>query len=254
MIKKLLSSLYIAPKQSHKGQNGMLMVIGGSTQYHGAPIFALLAARRFVDMLYFYPAEKDPYLIHAAKQIPEVIVDYNLVHMPDADAVLFGNGLGDASAPLDDLIIKSKKLIIDGDGLKLITNFIPPDSLLTPHEHEFNLLFDCEGTANNVKNMAKKHKCVILKKDPNGDIITDGTRIATNNMHNQGMTKGGTGDVLAGLAAALACKNDLFTSAACAAYINGYAGELLRKKLGYNFSASDLASHLAEAYFKLKKT
>lgn len=59
--------LYLPPKDSHKGQNGKLMVVGGSRDYHGAPIFSLLAARRFVDLMYFYPAQDDPLLLGAVK-------------------------------------------------------------------------------------------------------------------------------------------------------------------------------------------
>jgi NAD(P)H-hydrate epimerase len=95
--------------------------------------------------------------------------------------------------------------------------------------------------------MADKYGVVILKKDPNGDIITDGRTVRINKIHNQGMTKGGTGDVLSGLCAALFCKNDAMASAYMAAKINGLAGNRLKKKFGYNFSATDLANEVAMA-------
>ena len=62
------------------------------------------------------------------------------------------------------------------------------------------------------------------------------------------MTKGGTGDVLAGLVASLYCKNnDPFLVATCASYINKKAGESLFKKVGYYFNASDLADEIPKA-------
>ncbi|MBI5051204.1 hypothetical protein HZC08_00430 [Candidatus Micrarchaeota archaeon] len=88
----------------------------------------------------------------------------------------------------------------------------------------------------------------ILKKDPSGDLISDGKKTYVNTIHNQGMTKGGTGDVLAGLAAALFCKNSPFISAKAAAIICGSAGNSLKKKFGFNFSASDLANELAKVF------
>jgi len=251
-IKSIVKSLVIPKKESHKGQNGRLLVIGGSAQYHGAPVFALNAAKRFVDLLYFLPAEDEGYLINAVKCIPEVIVVDHAIN-DWVDCILFGNGLGEAAFDLQQLK-DAKKLVIDGDGLKRIKNAIPKGAILTPHEGEFAYLFNIKGTKENVKAMARKHECVILKKDHAGDIITDGERVFVNTMHNQGMTKGGTGDVLAGLVAALACKNPSFEACAAAAYINGYAAEILRKKVGFNFCASDLAEVLAEAYFKLKKS
>jgi NAD(P)H-hydrate epimerase len=65
------------------------------------------------------------------------------------------------------------------------------------------------------------------------------------------MTKGGTGDVLAGLVAALYCKNDAFTSVVAASYINKKAGEDLYSKKGFWFNASDLADQIPETMKKL---
>ena len=135
------------------------------------------------------------------------------------------------------------------DGLKDIKedNWIPPGSILTPHEGEFRMFFGMEGIPSNVKEMAKKNECVILKKGP-VDVISDGKRVETNTIHNQGMTHGGTGDVLAGLVAALYCKNDAFTAAFAGARINGIAGNMAMKRYGFNFCASDVADNLSEAY------
>lgn len=245
--------LFVPRKDSHKGENGKLLIIGGSKRYQGAPMFSILAARRFVDLAYFYPGEKDPHLINAVKTIPECMVVHDLVLVEKTDCVLFGIGLADAKFNQLDTLAKAKKLVIDGDGLKRIAKTkIPRGAILTPHEGEFRLLFGIEGNAANVKRMAAKHRCVILKKGP-VDIISDGRRIVRNRVHNQGMTKGGTGDVLAGLVAALACKNDNFTAALAGARINGNAGDMLKKKYGYNFCASDLADSLAESCHRIFK-
>ncbi len=244
--------LYTPPKNSRKGDNGRLLVIGGSRDYHGAPVFSLLAARRFVDLLYFCPGEEDPYLISAVKTIPEAIV----VRGPGdkairgkLDCILFGIGLSDAeiAAPVTDP--EKTRLVIDGDGLKRVKGKIPRGAILTPHELEFRMLFGLEGNKENVRSMASSAGCVILKKGP-VDIISDGKAIVTNTVHNAGMTKGGTGDVLAGLVAALACKNDPFTAAVSGARMNGLAGNLLMKEYGYNFCASDLAGMLPRAFAK----
>jgi len=247
-----LKKLYVPPKLSHKGQNGKLLVIGGSRRYHGAPIFSLLAARRFVDLLYFYPGEQDPYLINSIKRIPDVIVVDELKHTAEMDCVLFGIGLGEAKFDIDFVLEYARSVVADGEGLKLIKGRIPKGSILTPHEGEFRMLFGMEGNRKNVEKMAAEHSCVILKKDPAADIISNGKKTVLNKVHNQGMTKGGTGDVLAGLIAALACKNDIFTATVAGAYLNGYTGNVLTKKFGYNFCASDLADELAPVMRKLR--
>ena len=258
------SSLYVPPTDSHKGQNGRLLVIGGSRQYHGAPIFSLLAARRFVDLLYFFPGDDDEYLLHAVSSIPEVIRLKTIETLPEIDCVLFGIGLGEVkfdSEKLEatrkvkqtkenrDMKVTGRKLVIDGDGLKLAKKRIPEGAILTPHENEFQMLFDREGTKENVKKMAKENNCIILKKGRQ-DYISDGSQLHVNKTGNEGMTKGGTGDVLSGLVAALACKNDGFEAAVAGAHINGFAGDMLFKKFGVNFCASDVVEMLPMAFRK----
>ena len=245
-IKKILNSLYKPAKYSHKGQNGKLLIIGGSKAFHGAPMFAILAARRFVDLLYFYPAEKDPLLLKGVKTIPEAIMIYSLEKIKLVDCTLFGIGLSTAKFNHKFVIKNAKKLVIDGDGLYLVKNKIPKGSILTPHELEFRRIFGLKGTKENVIQMAKKWNCIILKKDPKGDIISDGRRTVIMKGGNPGLTKGGTGDVLAGLVAALHCKNPAFESAVAGAYLNRKAGESLKKKFGLNYCASDVANELAK--------
>ena len=85
------------------------------------------------------------------------------------------------------------------------------------------------------------------------DFITDGKRLAANRTGNAGMTKGGTGDVLAGLAAALATKNGLFEAACAAALVNGAAGDALFKRVGFNYNAGDLIEALPVAFERARK-
>jgi NAD(P)H-hydrate epimerase len=68
--------------------------------------------------------------------------------------------------------------------------------------------------------------------------------VKVNRTGNAGMTKGGTGDVLAGLIAALACKNDLFLAGGAGAYLNGLAGDRLQRRVGFAYNASDLVEEI----------
>ena len=72
------------------------------------------------------------------------------------------------------------------------------------------------------------------------DIVCQGEKCVEITGGNPGMTKGGTGDVLAGLAAALYTKNDAWTAATMASYINKKAGDSLYKRIGLYFNAADL--------------
>ncbi|MBI2080072.1 hypothetical protein HYT84_04870, partial [Candidatus Micrarchaeota archaeon] len=138
---RILNQLYKSPKLSHKGQNGKLLIIGGSKKYHGAPVFSILAARRFVDLVYFYPGEPDLFLIRAVKPIPEIIVvkDLDLITKGKVDCVLFGVGFGNAKFSFKKLL-NVRRLVVDGDGFKLIKNKLAlfaknnVDLIITPHE------------------------------------------------------------------------------------------------------------------------
>ncbi|MCX6768578.1 MAG: hydroxyethylthiazole kinase, partial [Candidatus Micrarchaeota archaeon] len=118
--------------------------------------------------------------------------------------------------------------------------------LITPHEGEFRTLFGMDGSPEHVRAMAEKWKCAILKKGE-VDVISDGKEIVLVKCGNAGMTKGGTGDLLAGLLCALYAKNDAMTAAVAASRANKRAGELLFKERGYAYCASDVAEKLPEA-------
>lgn len=256
-MKPIQKHLYVPPKETHKGMNGKLLIIGGSKQYHGAPVFSLLAARRFVDLLYFFPGDSDPHLLRAVNSIPEVINVKNASAMPAIDCVLFGIGLGNVKMKIPSVKTSKTKtgkrrFVIDGDGLKLAKKRIPEGAIITPHDGEFKMLFGISGTKENVKKMAKKHKCIILKKG-HFDYVSDGKEVYVNKTGNPGMTKGGTGDVLSGVVAALCCKNEPFEAAVAGAYINGVAGNMLLRKYHTNFCASDLIERLPAAYAKFMK-
>ena len=147
----------------------------------------------------------------------------------------------------------NKKFVIDADSLKVINPiFLNKNCIITPQKKEFEKLFGLEATEKNVKDMAEKFNCIILLKGPT-DIICSREDCRINITGNQGMTKGGTGDVLAGLVAALACKNDLYLSACAGAFINGLAGDRLKKKVSFYYNATDLADEIPKVLKELNK-
>ena len=79
------------------------------------------------------------------------------------------------------------------------------------------------------------------------DVVSDGVRTKLNRTGNPGMTVGGTGDVLAGIAGALAAKADTLTAACAASFLSGLAGDLAVKDVGYSITASDCVGKIADA-------
>ena len=282
--KEIFKGLYKPPKKSHKGQNGKLTIIGGSQLFHGASLWALRIASRIIDMVFYSTVKENENL---TKKLKSEIYDFICVprkelgnYIGESDAVLIGCGMEReentfkitqhllAKFPHKKWIIDAGSLqMMDPEWLKNLSNVI-----ITPHKKEFCQLFKtkiknpvylshcttqgagCRPLENRVliQQKAKEYGCTIVLKGPT-DIICSPTSCLINQTGNEGMTKGGTGDVLAGLIAGLACKNNLFLAACAGTYINGLSGDSLYKKVGPYFNATDLCEEIPIVMGKLIK-
>ena len=264
---------------SHKGNNGRVLIVGGSGDYSGAPAIAGMAAIGAGCDLVYVAAPHD-----AAQAIkstsPDLIVKslegdkLSLKHLDEilklsekVDAVLIGPGGGidsETSKLFNVLVSKIKKpIVLDADSLKqvemsLIKN--RSDMILTPHIFEFKSFFNVSGNLNldidsydfkkvdeNVSEfqqiVRQINASVIVKGQY--DLILSGTKFRINKSGNPGMTVGGTGDALAGISAGLLSQGlNAFDSACLAAFINGLAGDEAFDEKGNGFSATDLLSHI----------
>ncbi len=182
-------------------------------------------------------------------------------HAEKFDAVLIGNGITQKADKFCHYFIRKspKPKVIDADALKSLSFKDFSNSILTPHEKELELMLINSGKEfllpklkeGNAKEKAEilqgnlryflQNNNILLVKGPT-DIIISRNKIAYNRTGNQGMTKAGTGDVLAGLVLGFLAKTkDPFKSAVAASFINGFVGDmLLKRKKGYSFIASDL--------------
>lgn len=269
---KDLKKLYLPPKSSHKGQNGKLTIVGGSHLFHGASLWALKVASRIVDMVFYSSIPENNTL---AEKLKGEVFDFITVprdkieeYIEESDAVLIGPGLPREEGRMDDeestrelterLLKKfpEKKWVLDAGSLQTMDpEWFNKNCLITPHHQEFNaiqLKIKNEKFKMTMQNLkieeqaklfAQGYGCVILLKGPT-DFVCDSQNCVIVEGGNEGMTKGGTGDVLAGLVAGLACKNDLFLAACAGSFINKKAGDELYRKVGPFFNASDLADEI----------
>ena len=274
-----LNKLYIPPVDSHKGQNGKLMMIGGSHLFHAASLWSLTVASRIVDMVFYSSVPENNEIVQKAKEEFRngIIVPRGRIesYIEEADCVLIGPGLprengqeagdDDTKELTEKLFAKfpDKKWVVDGGSLQVISpELLPKSSIIIPHMKEFDILkskIKNQKSKTQIENskleeqaqmFAKEHGLIVLLKGEK-DIVCSPAECLEIPGGNAGMTKGGTGDVLAGLVAALACNNDLFLAAAVGAYINKKAGEELFKKVGYYFNASDLADQIPKTMKEL---
>jgi len=255
----ILKLLYRPAPYSHKGQNGILCVVGGSEKYHGAPLLAIKAASRFVDLVYFHsPAKLDEKILLKLKSKSNCFIAVPkrdlFKTIEKSDCMLVGNGLevNSENKRLVNTLLKrfakTKKMVLDAGALRMADKkLFSKNVLVTPHSLEFEVLFGANASPEEAKRQAHKWNCVILLKQ-RFCFVTEGKNVWKNANGNEGMTKGGTGDVLAGLCAAFACKNDLLSSAQAAAFVNGFTGDVLYAIQGSRFDADDLAESVAFAF------
>jgi NAD(P)H-hydrate epimerase len=127
--------------------------------------------------------------------------------------------------------------------------------VLTPHPGEFGRLAGLDiptvqaDRRGHAARFAAAHGVVLVLKG-HGTVVTDGRRLYVNTTGNPGMATGGTGDVLAGLTAALLAQGlETFAAAQLAVYLHGLAGDLARDDLGESsLIASDLLEYLPRAF------
>jgi NAD(P)H-hydrate epimerase len=258
------------PSESHKGDFGRLLVIGGSETFSGAPtLVAQAALRTGVDLVYVAAPEKTAYAISSLS--PDLITiklsgkhlkSENLTalrpYIESCDAIAVGPGLGlhsetkKAVKKIVEAVENAKKaLLLDADGLKAFAEFkrkLSVPCVLTPHAGEYAILAGTkppEAVTERVREVQKSAaslKSVILLKGP-VDIVSDGKRSKLNFTGNPAMTVGGTGDVLSGIVGAfLAQRADSFEAAVAGAFVNGAAGDFVFKEKGPHMVATDLVN------------
>ena len=263
-------------ENSHKGENGVALVVGGGWLYHGAPTLAALAASRSgVDLVLVAVPKMIAPSVRAIS--PNLIVlplpDAKLTKgsarrllkwIPKIDAAVVGPGLGTGlkdgiNILASELVSRGVGIVLDADALRseVLEHVRGRKCVLSPHLGEFKRLFgvdlekeSVESRSKIVKRFAKKWKLTILLKG-NVDIISDGNEAVLNYTGTSAMTVGGTGDVLSGLLTGMLSTGATpFRAAMAAAYVNGVCGERAAKRLGYHLTATDLIEEIPLALKK----
>lgn len=257
---------YCYPKRAdnaHKGQAGRVLVLGGSENYVGAPYFAATAALKAgCDLSYVFSPALIAYKISTIS--PDLIVysansqdnleKADVKKIPaEYDVACIGNGLGlsdDSLSFASAFIRKNKKpIVIDADALSALSEIdtLGKNVVLTPHAGEFKKIFSKEATEKNLKKISEKYEFTILLKGP-VDLIAQQGKLIYNDSGNSYMSKGGSGDILAGLCAGLLAQGvEPGYSAALAALLNGVAGDLAYVKKSIAMTASDILDEVGTA-------
>jgi len=250
---------------SHKSQFGYVLIVAGSQQYSGSPIFNGIAALRSGADLITIIGPKRAMDI-AASFLPDVITypldsELKLKHIPkilnlakNFNSLIIGCGLNRSKESYQAIreIIKNIHLpmVIDAEAIRAIAEqkevIKNKKIIITPHAEEFRILTseklkpEIKDRKEKVKKWSDKLKAATLLKGYI-DVISDGKKVALNKTGSCFMTKGGFGDTLSGICGAFLARGvKPFEAAQTAAFINGRAGELACKKYGEGVLASDI--------------
>ena len=267
-------------ENSKKGDNGIVLVVGGSSLYHGAPILASLTALRAgADLVYTavpriiinairsyspniiaLPMTDNSLTIGSANRLVK-----SLPKIPHTATIGMGMTISKAEA-LNSLVKKLKengtRLVLDASALipRIITEITETDTIITPHAGEFKRIFNEEvgisksEIVSSVPRMATRYKITIILKGWLNVIADHSGNVATIKRSTPAMTVGGTGDVLAGLVAALYSKiNSAFDASALGIYFNGLAAHVAFEQLGLHMVATDLIENLPKVMMPFDK-
>jgi NAD(P)H-hydrate epimerase len=261
----------IVPRRSssHKGENGTIGIVGGSRLYHGAPVLSAMGALRSgSDLAYLFVPEI------IATPIRSMSPDLIIYPLPDSKITIgvankilnfrnnittFVIGPGMVNQKMNGLIKlvlglenKNINIILDAGAInqELIDSVEGKNIVVTAHLGEFKKLINKElNNENEIKNellnYAKNRNLVIVVKGET-DYITNGNELFINKSGNSCMTKGGTGDILAGvIAAQLSVGQSPLNAAIMGTYFMGKTGELVYEKWGFQFMNAELLIELS---------
>lgn len=256
--------------QSRKGENGIVLIMGGSRIYHGAPILSSIAALKSgTDLVYtaipkinisssrsmspdliFLPLPDDKLTMGSARKL------FSLLPKKVQSA---GIGMGMSITKAESLcflirtLLRDKtNLILDASSLipAILPEIINTKSIVTPHAGEYERLFgEPAGTSrseqiSNVISKSKEYGIVIVLKGF-WNIVADGDNVTVIDRTTPAMTIGGTGDILSGLIAGFLTKNNPFESSILGLYFNGLSALHVFDKYGLHILASDLLNELS---------
>lgn len=252
------------PFDANKGTMGTLLSICGSYGMAGAAILSAKTALRSGIGLNKLALPKSVYPIAAQCVLESVFlplidtadgkisrdnISFLLNEAEKSTAVLLGCGLTvcDDTRELVCSFIENctKPLVLDADALNIVAenpNILlenKGEMIITPHPGEMARL--CGKTAAEVNehraeaamSFAEKYGVITVLKGAGTVIASPDGRVMLNTTGNSGMATGGSGDVLAGMTAALLAQGkNPFDCAAAAVYLHGLAGDFAAEKLG----------------------
>lgn len=256
-------------KDTHKGDYGKILLMGGSKGMAGSITLSTVAALRSGAGLTYTRVPHGIFHLTEERLLEGIVLDAGgedvllkdeHFSFGDYDVVAIGPGGGTApetrEAFTDALERTKTKLVVDASALDAYRDHPVPDAILTPHHGEFARLMDIsmgeilkDRRGHAVRAAKKFASVVVLKGYPT--IVTDGTRTRAIYAGNPGMATAGSGDVLTGIIAARFARKNAFEAAVEGVLLHGKAGNLAARTVGEeSLIARDIIRMLPKAFRK----
>lgn len=270
------SDLIEMPKRSNysnKGTYGKVLMIAGTYNMGGAAYLSGKSAYvTGAGLIRIYTPSENREILQTL--LPEAVLttyDKDNVNMEEleeavkwADVVGIGPGLGtgEASAEILKKVVAFSKvpMVIDADGIniiaknkELIKNHGQP-IIMTPHLGEMSRLirkeisYIADHIMEETHKFAKENGVICVLKDTRTAVSDGSESIYINESGNNGMSTGGSGDVLTGIITALLAQGlKEIKAASLGVYIHGLAGDCAARKKGYySLMASDIINGITD--------
>ncbi len=264
---------------THKGNEGKVLLIGGNGSYIGAVGMSAKAATMAGASLVYVGIPKEHmssvsnYLVEQIK-IPFPSKNFYIESLEDIDlnqfdAIAIGMGFGvyEKGLSIIEYVLNNfdKPILLDADALNTISYYKVFELLkkenivITPHIGEFSRLsgVDKKTIIENQIDISyefhKEHGCSLVLKGAITTIAVEG-KVYVSMRGSPAMAKGGTGDVLSGILTALLSKISIPKALKLGVFLHGIAGEITAKK-GYieSFSTLDMISNIKYAFKYIEK-
>lgn len=270
LTRKLIRSQLKKRKNfSNKRDYGHALIIAGQKGYMGAAIITAKAALRTgVGLLTVSVPEDERFIIQTAAPEAMIMMRENTPHdLNKYSAVGIGPGLGNdknSEEILGDVLsLIRKPILMDADALNMISRNktfykkIPENTIITPHQHEFDRLFGShQNFVERIKTATSiaKEKCIIIVLKGHHTAIINSNNIFYNTTGNNGLAKGGSGDALTGVITSfLAQGYEPMNAAIIGVYLHGLAADItLRKQTMETMLITDVINTFGETFKKIR--
>ena len=262
-------------RESSKRDYGRLLILAGSRGYTCAPSFASRAAVRGGAGLVWLGVPESIYAVTAVKNAEAMPfplpcdaqgrvsaealreVEARLERM---SCLAIGPGLGRSAGVTEfvqgALAASRVPTVVDADALWALSRDMSSledaacPLVLTPHEGEFAMLgglLDGDRVAS-ARRFASRWGCTLVLKGSGSVVAFPDGECYVNQTGNPGMARGGSGDVLTGLMAAMLCQLPFRDAVRAAVYLHGLAGDMAAGELGeYGMTPTDMIRLLPAA-------